>query len=304
MKKVWYRTARWARDTSATGSELSELSSAETRYDENRASRDRLVSLVRSYIKLGHLDRAEGLVATWLEKDRLDVEALVTAADVAALRGNPTRSRDFLASAVEVDYRRGAGHERMRQLLERAGNADLACAHARTHAQVDLANVDAQVAAVRCGADRNRVVSRLSASNARKVKRALKKRVTKLRVRGSMKLTATWRTRDGGQADLDISVIQPSGRRVSWQGGGKAVRAADVTSGARETLAFRTVERGRYRVVIVRSSTATAGAISGSIVVNAHGSKRSVPFQLDAGESRAEVAIADVKLKWRHERAN
>ncbi len=304
MKKVWYRTARWSTDSRATAAELGDLSTRERRYDENPASRDRLVALVRSYIKLGHLDRAEGLVATWLDKDRFDVEALVTAADVAALRGDAQRSRDFLASAVEVDYRRGSGHARMRTLLERAGDADLACAHARTHAQVDRADVDAQVAAVRCGADRERVTRRLSASNARKVKRALKKRVRAPRVRGSMKMSATWESTTGAPVDLDINVIQPSGRRISWQGGGKSGRASDVGSSARESLAFRTVERGRYKVVIVRANAAQdASAVTGKVVLNAHGAKRTVRFTLPAGESQTEVAVADVKLKWRHERA-
>ena len=95
-----------------------------------------------------------GGAATWSSDHRSMRES-----GIAALEGDPDRSRDLLASAVDVDPRSASAHTRMVALYRAAGNRDLRCAHALARALVSARDWRHQVAAARCDNDVQRHLS-------------------------------------------------------------------------------------------------------------------------------------------------
>ncbi len=294
MKKVWYREARVRGHRGVLSRDERELQRREARLDDNRDSRDRTRDLVRWYVRTGDLDSAQRLAAQWLERDRLDAGALVSLSDVAALRGEVERSRELLASAVDADPGNPAAHERMITLYDASGAAALSCEHTLTKALKRPGDWKAQVAAVRCGHAEDRHFATLKSRDRRRAQKALKKRPKRKRARDKLTITAEW---DGDEA-LDVVVVTPKGRRVSFQGGAKRTKSADAEATGRETLALSTGEVGRYQVFVVHRGAGSP--TRGKLRIRAHGSTKTLKFRTDGRQ--AAVGDVTVERKWRHER--
>ena len=116
---------------------------------------------------------------------------------------------------------------------------------------------------------------------------------------GDVVVDATWD--DGSGADLDIGVIDPSGRRLSWASSASRVRARDCTSRSHESLGISSSAAGAFVVEIVRAdATDGAGApVRGKLRITSAGRTQVVPFVL-TGE-RAQVARVDVRWDSRLE---
>ena len=300
MKKEWYRQATITRHKGETASDRREQQKRETRLGENPESRDRTRDLARWHVRMADLESAETLALRWLEKDRMDAGALVTLSDLATLQGDPERGRELLASAVDVDRRSGKAHTRMMAVYEAAGDEELRCAHALTRALVGPAEWQAQVAAIRCGGERERHLAGLSKAHKRKAERALAKEPKKQRVSGSMSVDATWE----GDAQLDVVVVTPKGRLVSWLGGARKTRVVDADGLQHEKLALSTGEVGRYQVIVRHRSAGADGEnatpVSGSVTIRAHGERRRLSFVTDGEQAR--VGEVRVQRKWRRVR--
>jgi len=298
MKKVWYREATVsAHGGSRTSKEHRELRRRETRLGENPDSRDRTRDLLRWHVRTGDLDAAQTLADRWLAKDRMDAGALVSLADLAALRGDVQRSHQLLASAVDVDPRNPTAHRRLADMYEAAAEQSLRCAHALTLSLVAPKDWKAQVEAVRCGGERTRHLDTLSRRDRRKAERALAKAPKAKKGRTPLRIDATWET----DADLDIVVITPKGRAVSWSGGARRTRATDALSDKGEKLAMSTGEVGRYQIFIIHPEEGDATApVSGKVRIRAHGQRRTISFTTDG--HKAAVADVNVARKWRHQR--
>lgn len=297
MKKVWYKEAligphREGDDAAAER----ELVLRERRLDEEPNSRERMMALVRWHLRQDALEQAERLARRWLEKDRMDPEALVALADVAALRGDLSRSELLLSSAVEADPQRAPAHLRMARLYEAAGQGHLACEHLLSRALVTRSDVTAQVDAIRCGAREARVLAGLEEGLRARVERALDKTPKATNVTGPYRLDARW----DGEADLDIVVVTPQGKVVSWQGG--LERSVEDAQGLdRESLVFKGSENGRWQVFVVRKDVDDRVPVQGTLRVTAHGATRRLSFSLAAGEATAAVAEVQVAAKFRWE---
>ncbi|MFH2006790.1 MAG: FecR domain-containing protein [bacterium] len=289
MKKVWYRVADVGRPGVVWTYEQNELRRRKQRLDENPRSRDRTKDLVRWYVRMGDLAAAEGLAKKWLAKDRMDADALAELAGIAALQGDPDRSRDLLASAVDVDPRSAAAHSRMVELYRAAGNRALMCAHALTRALVDKRSWHHQVAAARCDQDLTRHLAQLEGWRRQRAEKAVAKPERVDRLWGRLMVTASW---DSG-ADLDIVVVTPQGRVVSWQGGARRVVSEGVRSLLRETLASSMTYRGRYQVYVVPRAHGKSTATSGTVRIRSYNSVKTYPF----AASTRPVRIADVNVK-------
>jgi hypothetical protein len=297
MKKVWYRAATIGQPQGIWSYERTELRRREQRLADRPLSRDRTRDLVRWHVRLGDLAAAERLAKKWLAKDRLDAGALVELAGIAALQGNPDRSRDLLASAVDVDPRSAAAHTRMIELYRAAGNRDLRCAHALARALVSRQEWRHQVAAARCDSDVQRHVGHLAARVRKQAERALARQVTAPPLWERLKVDARWDT----GPDLDVVVVSPRGRVISWQGGARRVRTADVHSLVRETLAASMEERGRYQIWMVPRAASRVTASSGTLRVRSYSNTRTLRFTSQGRPTL--VADVNVKLKFRLVRA-
>lgn len=107
-------------------------------------------------------------------------------------------------------------------------------------------------------------------------------------LRGELLAQATWESGD----DLDLVLIDPSGVRVSWQGGRAGTAVGDALSGGRESLSLsRLSTTGEWRLEVVRTGKQVAdsldddddardAAVRGSVTVTVLGERRVLPFTL------------------------
>jgi hypothetical protein len=107
---------------------------------------------------------------------------------------------------------------------------------------------------------------------------------------GEITVSATWT----GGADLDVAVIDPSGRRAGAVTRMKSARVEGSTSRDHETLALSSSDAGSFLVEIVRASSAEASTpVSGTVTMKAFGQTQVVPFTLTG--PRAQVGRVDVR---------
>jgi ferric-dicitrate binding protein FerR (iron transport regulator) len=298
MRKVWYREASIGRGESSSFEERT-LAKQEAALAQAPESRNRTRTALQWYLRMG-LDRsADRLLERWAEKDRMDAGMLIAAADLASVRGDMARSRELLASAVDVDPTNLAAQERMVRLYQAAEDRGLACEHALTRALLAPESWEPQVEAIRCGGERGRHLERLVRGDLAKAAERLAAEPAAGRSNDSLTLEARW----DDDLDLDLLVFDPQGNRVSWQGGAKRVSAQDATRVGHELLAISADKVGRYRVMIVHADAAEIEdrprPVTGRVTLRAYGETRTLDFTTDG--RRAQVGEVQVAAKWRYE---
>jgi hypothetical protein len=114
---------------------------------------------------------------------------------------------------------------------------------------------------------------------------------------GDIIVTANWT----GGADLDLALVDPSGRRASAVSRLKGARVEAATARDHETLALSSSDGGSFAVEIVRANPANeaqpTNPVSGNVTIKAFGQTKSVPFTLSG--PRAQVGRVDVR--WEQE---
>jgi hypothetical protein len=110
---------------------------------------------------------------------------------------------------------------------------------------------------------------------------------------GDLRMEASW----SGGLDLDLSLLDTDGHRVSWLGAAtrSVISARDATSTSREGLALRGAAPGEYVVELTRGSGAGGG--SGELVVTIAGAVRRIPFNFDG--DRKAVALLRITMQPR-----
>ncbi|MFO0744586.1 MAG: FecR domain-containing protein [Myxococcota bacterium] len=314
MKKVWFKVASVRDHGDTTSWEESQLDQREQKWDEQPNSRERTLALVRWHIRMGALDEAERLTQRWLERDRMDTDALVTLADIAARRGDMVKAEGWLASAVDADHRSSPLQARLADLYLAEGDRALGCEHRLARALVARNDVAAQVDAIRCDANRERIMEGLDETMQAKIERQLDRDAGPAKVSGPFKIDATWGAGDdegSGRADLDVVVVSPSGRVVSRLGGAVSTAAGatwsveDATDDGRESLSFKGSENGRWQVFVVRhpGTTDSGERVEGTLRITAHGTTRRVAFVVGAEAVAVAAADIDVQSQFRYEPA-
>jgi hypothetical protein len=289
MRKVWERTARIVVPVDVPAITTEAVAAAE-RAAEGDTARTPLKSLYALYFKSGDIDRAATVAERWSAKDPLDPDALTARADVAAARGERDLAIRILGSVVDVRPGDHKAQWRLARLHRWAGRAELGCRHSSAVAQIRTNDAKSLSEAVRCAREvgQSGLASDLlsSADDATRTaaERLLGEPVADPNaLNGDITLQATWESGD----DLDLSMLEPEGYRVSWLGAPtKAVITAnDVQSTQREGLALRGSSPGDYVVELTRPKGHT-GTVRGTLQIVAAGERRSVPFVLDGGRTR------------------
>ncbi|HRE89793.1 MAG TPA: hypothetical protein PK095_11715, partial [Myxococcota bacterium] len=145
--------------------------------------------------------------------------------------------------------------------------------------------------------DAGRIRACLDAQLLTKVERLLDAPTPSSRVSGPFRLEATL---EG--ADVDLAVVDPDGRVVSWLGGAE-LRASGVLGADREELVFKGRQNGRWQVVVVRRALdGDGGPVQGSLRITAHGASRRIPFTIGDEEAIRFIADIDVVARFRYER--
>jgi tetratricopeptide (TPR) repeat protein len=305
MRRTWVRRAAVGAASESTAALRARAESARQALAANPDSRDRHRELFRWLSVAGELDEAATVAERWIARDPLDADALMRLADVAARRGDRLRAMRWLGGVADVRPDDVALLERLAVMHARAGDDATACAY-RVAAAESRSRDAAKVAeAVRCerangrGAFAARMLDLLTDGDlrARAESLALTASPDALgTVRGELLAQATWDTDD----DLDVVLIDPSGVRISWQGGRAGTAVSDPLGRGRESLSLgRLSTTGEWRIEVVRTGKLVAGSLGnelddgrdatarGSVTVTALGERRVLPFTLTG--SRALV---------------
>jgi hypothetical protein len=325
MRRVWFRTAAVAEDRRPVV-DPRKLDVAREAIAAAPDQRQGYANLARLMVQDGDGEALDALVARWAARDPLDADALAARAASRAWRGDRDGSlrvaSGMLASPAMTPAAQFEVASALARAEERAGRAGEACALRVTAAEAKPGDSGAVAAAVACERSLGH-----AAAEARWMA-SLKDDATRARVSaaaakltgsgateaisGDVAIDATWDA--GAGADLDLAVIDPSGRRLAWASAARGVRAADVTSLAHEALGLSSSAQGPFVVEVVRASAPEAVGqppegrgrnetgglpVSGRLRITALGRTQLVPFVLTG--SRAQVARVDVRLASRLE---
>ena len=103
-------------------------------------------------------------------------------------------------------------------------------------------------------------------------------------------MSATW---DGG-ADLDIALLDPSGRRAGVGSRLKGTRIEGAQARDHETLGLATGEAGAFVLEMVRAGSESSTPVSGRVTIRAFGQTQTLPFTLTG----ARTHVGRVDVRW------
>ena len=260
----------------------------------------------------GQLDELGETLEKWSTRDPLDADVIVGRADLAARRGDREGSLRILGGALAAS---AMGRDEafllattVARSYERLGRAE-ACAFHVTAAEIRPTDTDAMARAVACERRQGRAKSadrwldtmkepqRLAVSNA-----AAKVDPAKAEVaNGDVVVSARW----DGNADLDVVLLDPAGRRAGVATRMRGARVEGAMSRDHETLALATGEAGAFVIEMVRAGAAGVGAlgagepgrdvpVTGKLTIRAFGQSQTVPFVLTG----ARIQVGRVDTHW------
>ena len=217
------RRRRSARTTaSARASPRRVADTRAPRSPSNPDSREKHRALVQALSYAGELDRARDVANKWLDRDKLDPQALGYIADLLGRDGQRELALRTLAGLVDLDADDVALHERMVHAYERTGRLAQACCAPHRDRVDQPKDAKARRLRLRClrslgrDSDATIVMSALPDDTARAAaEKAATVTPVAPRVAGDLVINAHW----DDAADLDVSLVTPDGTRVSWMGG-------------------------------------------------------------------------------------
>lgn len=303
MRRSWVRVPSVSAYDNVNPAITKAIGDAERALAKAPDSRERHRALVQALSYAGEIDRAHAVAAKWLDRDRLDPQALGYQADLLGRDGKRDEALRLLAGVIDLDADRVATHERMVTAYEHVGRMSQACSHRIALASILPKDAKAAAATVRCLRTLNRdtdaqIVMKGLADDATRTAtdKALLDAAPAPKAGGDLVVDARWD--GGGSADLDVSLVTPDGTRVSWMGGRTDVRVADATSTAKEQLTLKSLKRGHYLLEVARGVPST-NLVRGTLDIVVLGSKKSIPFELSG--PRKTVARVSVNLEERVE---
>lgn len=301
MRRIWERKGEVFTDRfvpkAASGSALTDAARELSRDDSRRQNLKKAFALSSA---AGDLGEAARLAERWLEKEPLDPEAITALADVEARRGHREAAIRMLGSVLDVRPGDTASHKRLARLERWAGHAELACRHSIAIAEGKSQDVALVADAVRCAraigltAVAEALLDASSATNRSSIEqRSSQTAGDDALLNGDLRLEASW----NGGPDLDLSLLDTEGHRVSWLGADtrSVISARDATSTSREGLALRGAAPGEYVIELTRGSG--PGSTNGELVVTIAGTVRRIPFSFDG--DRKAVALLRVSMQSR-----
>ncbi len=301
MRKVWFKVPSISTFDGTSPNITKAIAAAETALAAQPDSREKHRALVQALSYAGEIERAQTVAAQWLERDRLDPQALGYQADLIGRTGDRETALRVLSGLVDLNADAVPMHERMVRAYEQAGRLSQACSHRIALASIQTKDAKAAGQAVRClrslgrQADSELVLSALPDAAARSTaEKAATAPAPAPAASRDLSITGTW---SGGE-DLDITLVAPDGSRISWMGGRADATASDVTSASTEKLGLRTLKKGNYLVEVTRKD---GGRMTrGTVEITAIGSKKSIPFELSG--TRTVVARVNIGMQFRLER--
>lgn len=300
MRRIWVRAAAF--DTSRAPAVTDEkIDVARRAAEASPDDRSKHVELARLLALGDRLDELDAVLGRWAERDPLDADMLAARADLAARRGDRALALRILGGLLaspslnDVDAARlaralGRSHERVK--------SPATCAFYVVAAERRPSDVDSVARAVRCEGERGRrqTADALGSSFTGPRRALLDKAVRAAGASGSVTGDVVVAARWTRGVDLDVSLIDPRGRRAGVVSALDA-QVEDGTSLERERVGLASSQAGTFLVEIARAEPGASRAVTGVVVLRAAGQTREVPFTF-TGE---RVRVARVDVRWRPE---
>ncbi len=306
MRRIFVRKASISTDlTPAVSSEKVALARAAVQAAPDERSKHK--ELTKLLALGGQLDELGETLEKWSTRDPLDADVIVGRSDLAARRGDRETSLRILGGALAASAMSRDDAfvlaTTVGRSYERLGRSE-ACAFQVTAAELRPTDTDAMARAVSCERRQGRSASaerwlatlkdpqRVLVTNA-----AAKIDPSKVeQVNGDVVVSATW----DGNADLDVVVVDPAGRKAGVASRMKGARIEGATARDHETLALATGEAGAFVIEMVRGAAGEAGRdapITGKVTIRAFGQTQTVPFTLTG----VRTQVARVDSRWEAE---
>jgi hypothetical protein len=302
MKKVFVRHATLVADGApGVGASADKIAQARAAVAQAPDERSKHKDLARMLALSGQLDELNETLEKWSSRDPLDVDVIASRADVAARRGDRDTSLRILSGALAANALSSADAYTIAQTIarsyDRLGKAE-GCAFHVAAAEIRENEPDALAHAISCeqAQGRRRAADRWLSSLKDTQRTAVKNAVTKLESTktegtfGDIVVSANW----SGGADLDIALIDPSGRRAGTVTRMKGARVEGAVARDHETVALSSGDGGSFVVEMVRANAGEGNIpVKGNVTIKAFGQTQSIPFTLTG--ARVQVGRADVR---------
>lgn len=307
MKKIFVRRATLTADASpaVAADKVTQARAAVAAAPDERSKHK---ELARMLALSGQLDELSETLEKWSSRDPLDVDVIVGRADVAARSGDREAALRILGGALAASALTPADAFAVAQAVgrsyDRLGKAE-GCAFHVAAAELRGSDPDALARAITCERAQGRAgaAERWLAGLKDAQRTAVSTAITKLEAQrsegtfGDVVVSATW----SGGMDLDVVLVDPSGRRAGAVSRLKNARVDGATSRDRETVALSSGEAGSFLVEMVRTNVADPSAgtppVAGTVTVKAFGQTRSIPFTLTG----ARTQVGRVDVRWESE---
>jgi hypothetical protein len=303
MRRTWVRHATLTADaTPAVSAE--KVSAARAAVAAAPDERSKHKDLAKVLALSGQLDELDETLTKWSERDPLDFDVIVGRADIAARRGDREKSLRILGGALAASSLSQSDAYSTAQTIarsfERMGRPE-GCAFHIAAAELKPTDPEALMWAISCERQEGRSASAdrwlvgLKDTQRTAVQTALST-VEQKRIEnpnGDIVVSATW----SGGADLDLALVDPSGRRASAVTRMKGAKVEGATARDHETLALASTDGGSFAVEIVRADMTNTAPVAGNVTIKAFGQTKSVPFTLTG----ARTQLGRVDVRWEEE---
>lgn len=291
----------------ATAWEKSNVERWKKRLASEPGNRTRTMRLIRAMHRAGQFTEARERIDAWIATNDRDPEALVQLAQWHSLQGDFDAALTQLANGVDVAPRGSWIQERAHRAYDSVGSEALACAHGvalralQKRPEFDEDDILACPLATELAPWTEPTPTSTDAAARKAEIEAEMRRLGvangdakgEVSMRGNLQVEAKWE----GSSDVDIIVIEPDGRALSWLSQRRRVDVGNVRGGNVERLALPvTRSRGTYEVMVVRASG--NAPVKGSLEVTFKGKKKVFPFRLDAAQKTLRVAEAEWSWSW------
>ena len=241
--------------TVPTAKAAAPLTNGERKLIERRAkasqrdpsNRTKKMAHIRALMRGGrdYKDTTRQAIEGWLEMNPMDPEAVVLRGQVALNEGDIPTAMKWLASAPDAAARATWLQTRLHKAYTATGDQALACAHRVSLDDTKLRRPANSPDILSCASPTSddALFDDVKASTPFAPARPVKA------LSGRTVITAEWST----PSDIDIIVIEPNGRPLSWMSQRKRIKVAGVRSLGYEQLAIPSTQSSTYGIKLVRA---------------------------------------------------
>lgn len=229
-----------------------QIERARARFDKSPDNRTARMAYIRALLGAGpsELLRAHKEINDWLAINGSDPEAVVLRGQIYMLMGQGQLGLRWMSSGADMAARGKWLQTRLHDAYEATDDGPLACAHKVSLDELNA--VKSPLDILSCQPSTLAPELFEGANSPHDVPPSLAKRGP---LKGQLSVSLKW---SGDQDAVDIVLIEPSGRPLSWMSQRRGLKVSDVRSANQESLALSSLRAGTWGVRVVRAQDSKA----------------------------------------------